>query len=169
MEDGVWRTIGGRRVFIKEGQSLSDAMKESGKFNNETNKITLTKTKEEKLKQLEIINETNPAPNDYLVWIRTEEDVLSGKEAYNEANKIYKEYGSITYPDTDISIWEDAMETGEITIYSSYDIKNGNFVSISEMEAQEYAGSNKVFSETVYVNDVAWINDHEGQFAKINT
>lgn len=31
-EDGVWRTIGGRRVFIKKGQSLSDAMKESGKF-----------------------------------------------------------------------------------------------------------------------------------------
>lgn len=35
MEDigGVWRTIGGRRVFIKTGQSLSSAMKESGKFN----------------------------------------------------------------------------------------------------------------------------------------
>lgn len=30
--DGVWRTIGGRRVFIRTGQSLSDAMKESGKF-----------------------------------------------------------------------------------------------------------------------------------------
>lgn len=29
---GVWRTIGGRRVFIKTGQSLEDAMKESGKF-----------------------------------------------------------------------------------------------------------------------------------------
>ena len=29
---GVWRTIGGRRVFIKDGQSLADAMKESGKF-----------------------------------------------------------------------------------------------------------------------------------------
>lgn len=29
---GVWRTIGGRRVFIKDGQNLSDAMKESGKF-----------------------------------------------------------------------------------------------------------------------------------------
>ena len=28
-EDGVWRTIGGRRVFIKKGQSLQDAMKES--------------------------------------------------------------------------------------------------------------------------------------------
>lgn len=31
-EDGVWRTIGGRRVFIKKGQSMADAMKESGKF-----------------------------------------------------------------------------------------------------------------------------------------
>ena len=32
MADGIWRTIGGRRVFIKDGQSLADAMKESGKF-----------------------------------------------------------------------------------------------------------------------------------------
>ncbi len=33
--DGVWRTIGGRRVFIKKGQSLSEAMIESGKFKND--------------------------------------------------------------------------------------------------------------------------------------
>ena len=31
-DDGVWRTIGGRRIFIENGQSLSDAMKKSGKF-----------------------------------------------------------------------------------------------------------------------------------------
>lgn len=30
---GVWRTINHNHVFIKTGQSLSDAMKESGKFN----------------------------------------------------------------------------------------------------------------------------------------
>ena len=30
--EGIWRTIGGRRVFIKTGQSLSDAMRDSGKF-----------------------------------------------------------------------------------------------------------------------------------------
>lgn len=35
-ENGVWRTISGRRIFIKEGQSLSDAMKESGKYEKET-------------------------------------------------------------------------------------------------------------------------------------
>lgn len=32
MEDGVWRTIGGRRVFIKNGENLEIAMKNSGKF-----------------------------------------------------------------------------------------------------------------------------------------
>lgn len=30
--NGVWRTVGGRRIFIKTGQSLSEAMIESGKF-----------------------------------------------------------------------------------------------------------------------------------------
>ena len=36
--DGVWRTIGGRRVFIQEGESLSSAMKKSGKFTREQKK-----------------------------------------------------------------------------------------------------------------------------------
>ena len=30
--EGVWRTIAGRRIFIKNGQKLSSAMRESGKF-----------------------------------------------------------------------------------------------------------------------------------------
>lgn len=34
--DGVWRTIGGRKVFIRKGQSLADAMIESGKFKKAT-------------------------------------------------------------------------------------------------------------------------------------
>ena len=31
-DEGVWRTVRGRRIFIAKGQSLSDAIKESGKF-----------------------------------------------------------------------------------------------------------------------------------------
>ena len=31
-KDGVWRTIGGRRIFIKNGEDLVTAMKNSGKF-----------------------------------------------------------------------------------------------------------------------------------------
>lgn len=31
-EKGVWRTIGGKHIFIRNGQDLDDAMRESGKF-----------------------------------------------------------------------------------------------------------------------------------------
>jgi len=31
-DGGVWRTVSGRRIFIKDGQDLTSAMKESGKF-----------------------------------------------------------------------------------------------------------------------------------------
>lgn len=34
---GVWRTIGGRRIFIKDGQDLASAMIESGKFKSKKN------------------------------------------------------------------------------------------------------------------------------------
>lgn len=29
---GIWRTVGGRRIFIKDGEDLETAMKNSGKF-----------------------------------------------------------------------------------------------------------------------------------------
>lgn len=45
--NGVWRTIGGRRVFIKNGQSLSDAMKASGKFKNMKEKRTTKQINDE--------------------------------------------------------------------------------------------------------------------------
>ena len=35
---GVWRTVGGRRIFIKDGEDLSTAMKNSGKFGNKKEK-----------------------------------------------------------------------------------------------------------------------------------
>lgn len=43
--EGVWRTVGGRRIFIKGGQDLASAMKESGKFK-------LSKKKENKYQKL---------------------------------------------------------------------------------------------------------------------
>ena len=33
---GIWRTVGGRRIFIKDGEDLATAMKNSGKFGNKT-------------------------------------------------------------------------------------------------------------------------------------
>ena len=45
-KDGVWRTIGGRKVFIRNGQSLKDAMKESGKFEKQKIRTTAQINKE---------------------------------------------------------------------------------------------------------------------------
>lgn len=41
--EGVWRTVGGRRIFIRDGQSLSDAMKKSGKFKSAKKKVDYDK------------------------------------------------------------------------------------------------------------------------------
>lgn len=41
---GVWRTVGGRRIFIKDGQNLMEAMIESGKFNNGSNQKNMVLT-----------------------------------------------------------------------------------------------------------------------------
>lgn len=53
--DGVWKTIRGRRIFIKSGQSLTEAMKESGKFDkkqmNTAKKIDELFEKKRKLEQ----------------------------------------------------------------------------------------------------------------------
>lgn len=38
-EKGVWRTVAGRRIFIADGDSLSDAMKKSGKFKGNSSNI----------------------------------------------------------------------------------------------------------------------------------
>lgn len=37
-KDGVWRTICGRRIFIRKGQSLTDAMRKSGKVDGKVEK-----------------------------------------------------------------------------------------------------------------------------------
>lgn len=59
-EEGVWRTIGGRRVFIRTGQSLSDAMIESGKFSRvKKNEELYKKLGEEKQEKKKDISSTD--------------------------------------------------------------------------------------------------------------
>lgn len=59
MSNGVWRTVRGRRIFIAEGQSLSDAIIKSGKFksmekqNDGHKEKSVSEIKEEKQKHWE--------------------------------------------------------------------------------------------------------------------
>lgn len=57
--DGVWRTVGGRRIFIKTGQTLTEAMRESGKFQKNKNQSKKTKIDDLKQEKERIENEYN--------------------------------------------------------------------------------------------------------------
>lgn len=241
---GVWRTVGGRRIFIKDGQDLASAMKESGKFgkkkennkNNREEKIKkleeeleetkgffarakieeeirslkagfdnvedyrkseqerkekisaereekkkreeearikkyeeLKKEREQEIKeatpekkeQFEIIQKNNPMTDEYHTGIRSPKDIKTWDEVINDEDSFA--WGDFTKEDA-----EEALKKGSITIYSSYPIKQGTFVSTSKIQAEEYAGGkgNKVYSKEIPLNEVAWINGDEGQYAK---
>ena len=126
-----------------------------------------------KAKQLEIIQKNNPAPDDhhayYHTWVRSVEDIKTFQEALNDSD--YKEYFD-SGEDFDESytnkMVRDALEKGSIRVYSSYPIKDGIFVTPSIMEAQSYSGDGKVYSKIVNLNDVAWIDTTQGQYAKVS-
>ena len=122
-----------------------------------------------KVAQLEIINATNPMTDDYHTGIRSIEDIKTWAEAVSIASNDAKNGGweeLSSYPDVTNETIRRAQETGRIVVYSSNPIANGNFVTPSRMQALDYAGGGRIYSKEVSVNDVAWINVDEGQFAK---
>ena len=60
---GVWRTVGGRRIFIKDGEDLATAMKNSGKFRNKKEKEEI-KDKDDNKKNGKKEYEKNNQQND---------------------------------------------------------------------------------------------------------
>lgn len=123
-----------------------------------------------KRQQMDIISRTNPMHDDIHTGIRTVDDIKTFEEAYNEGKKTSEEGGweeLASYPDITNELIEDARKTGKITVYSSYPINDGAFVTPSMMQAKDYAGEGRVYSKRVPLDDVAWINLDEGQYAKV--
>ena len=117
-----------------------------------------------KKEQLRIITNSNPAPNDYNTWIRKVQDIKTAKEAFSEAFD-----NGAMYPDFTENAMKKALKDGKIIVYSSYSIDNGVFVTPSKMNAQDYAGGGKVYSQSVSINDIAWIDESEGQYVPIKS
>lgn len=115
-----------------------------------------------KAAQLEIITTANSMTDDYHIGIRSIEDIKTFEEAVLEGE------GLDSYPDYTAEDAAEALSSGEITVYSSYPIKNGTFVSASRMEAEDYAGGSEIYSKRIPLEDVAWIYASEGQLAKID-
>lgn len=74
-QNGVWRTISGRRIFIAEGQSLTEAMRQSGKFKDMEEKKPARKMSDEqkaKLKKQAIYNKAKERYNDLMMSLGRE-------------------------------------------------------------------------------------------------
>ena len=50
---GVWRTVGGRRIFIKDGEDLETAMKNSGKFGKKKSTNPIEQMADDRIKEKE--------------------------------------------------------------------------------------------------------------------
>lgn len=136
----------------RNGRHLKESENNSGSFNL-------------KEKQLEIIKNNNPMLDDYHTGIRTIDDIKTFEETLQDSDWVdYDEFN----PDFTRGMAEEALEIGKITVYSSYPIKQGIFISPSYMEAESYSENGKVYSREVNLNDVAWIDPTQGQYAKVN-
>jgi hypothetical protein len=113
-----------------------------------------------KARQLEIVTKENPMRDDYHTGIRSIDDIKTYEEAVNEGE------GMDMYPDFTEEDARKALESGEVTVYSSNPIENGVFVSTSRKEAEDYAGGGKVYSKRVPLSNVAWLQANEGQYAE---
>lgn len=117
-----------------------------------------------KARQLSIIEQYNPAPDSYHTWIRKADDIKTFDEALSDDE--YADYDEFN-PDYTREMAEEALESGYIRVYSSYPIEQGVFVTPSMMEAESYSGDGNIYSKDVAVNNVAWIDITQGQYAEI--
>jgi HK97 family phage portal protein len=117
----------------------------------------------EKEEQYKIIKENNAMTDDYHTGIRKPSDIKSPTEAFKTS---VSDDDDFLYPDFTKADAQKALDSGKITVYSSKPIDQGGFVSPSKMMASDYAGGGKVYKQEVDINDVAWIDSNEGQFAK---
>lgn len=115
-----------------------------------------------KAAQFDIIQQSNPFDAELgdHTWIKSADDILTYPEAIDN-------FGGVedVTPDFRAADVQAALDNGEVTVYSSYPIEQGNFVTPSRMEAQSYAGDGaQVYSRRVPLSDVAWIDEVQGQY-----
>ena len=150
-----------------KGPDISSAFESSISQNSQnSNAFDKKSAKDFKNAQFDIIQNTNPMWDEYHTGIRSVEDIRT----WDEVLKLNDESeGQFFWGDFSRAEAEQALKDGKITVYSSYPIKDGVFVSTSYVQAQEYAGgrNDKVYSKTVPLTEVAWINGDEGQYAKV--
>lgn len=132
---------------------------ESRSLRNELENDIKQVEEERKISQLEIIKQYNPMSDDIHTGIRDISDIKSFEEIGEDFT------GTPDFTEQD---YNQALESGNITVYSSKPIEQGIFVTPSRMEAESYAGNGEVYSKDITLSQVAWIDSMEGQFADVH-
>ena len=114
-------------------------------------------------RQYDIIQNANPAEDDQHTWIRSADEIMDYRSAVEDFGALD---GGVS-PDFTAEDVRAALDSGRMTVYSSKPIEAGGFVTPSRMEARDYAGGGRVYSKVVALDDVAWIDATEGQYAPV--
>lgn len=141
---GVWRTVGGRRIFIKDGQELASAMKESGKFETK---------KEEQKEPFKRIGKTaiqlDGMEEEYKKDIEEQLDILN--QEYNNnlygieySNEKVKHFGNIAMAETEGNEYQTSIKINgygnkeEFNKMLKNEIAKGNIVNVDEENYGKY-------------------------------
>lgn len=145
---------------------VTQSIQEQNKAIDESIKKTLT-LNDVRQKQWEIIQKTNPKEEGTnSTWVDKPEDA----KTFYEVNHKDSDYPFNENYSDDWTV-KDKMNveaTGKITVYSSYPIEDGNWVTPSKEEGLSYAGSGKLYSATMDPRDIAWVDAGQGQVAHIS-
>jgi len=113
-----------------------------------------------KQSQLNLILKHNPMTDDIHTGIRAINDIKTAEEAFSDDNWE-------ATPDFTKEDMLKALKNNSITMYSSKPFTNGSFISPSKMEAINYSGIGKIYSKTIPLNHIAWIDSTQGQYTPI--
>lgn len=153
-------------THLQEMGAINNIPQNSSNVNNSPKYKLSSETEDvsRKQAQFDLLQKTNPMLDDYHTGIRKPEEI----KTLQEVIKHHDPDEDFVYPDFELKDAQKAMDNGKITIYSSYPIKEGVFVSPSKMMAQDYAGGREVYSKEVDLKDIGWINGDEGNYLPVN-
>lgn len=153
---GVWRTIGGRRVFIKDGEDLETAMKKSGKFNKKGNELSDKNITEIYNEYKNIIQEYSDKSDPYFLSDKKSDQKKFDeimKERDSTVEKFIKEKFSATN-DKEMEKYKDMFQRAKVEgmpIEASYEITKWEIVNSSPYSSSYYNA-----------NDISWGSKPEG-------
>lgn len=136
---GIWRTVGGHKVFIKSGQDLSSAMKESGKFGRKENKnANISERKKDDV--LVVKGKSLISKEKAFEQIKSEEyknEIKKFIDKENEGNLAFCEETSEKVANDFKNVGIDAKSV-DVTVYSDGRLTSTNGHSVTEANNKLY-------------------------------